>query len=308
LNEQLEFAPVHIPVMPEEVIFQFDRREGKTPGTFVDCTAGEGGHSLAILNHFPNSEILLVDRDEEMLERAKKRLFGFSERVKFAHCNYSEIDGNTLSSAGFPSKVDGILIDAGISMTHYNESERGFGIKNDELLDMRLDTSEPLTAREIIKRYSEKELEAIFQEFGEENWARKLARKIVETRKKSPIQTTKELAKLVECVIPRKFWPPKSHPAVRIFQALRIEVNSELKHLQKAVENLPKLLNDGGIFCVISFHSLEDRIVKHSMIAWKKEGFEILTKKPIIPSEEEISRNHAARSSKLRAMQKKSEL
>lgn len=305
LSESFELQPTHIPVMTEEVLKIFDFLGDSQSKIFLDCTAGEGGHSIATLDYFPNSKILLIDRDVEMLERAKERLSKYKDRTYFYNCNYSQIDENLLTELHFPKSVDGILIDAGISMTHYLKSNRGFGIKQDEDLDMRLDCNGIVTAKEILKNYSEKKLEEIFLNYGEENWSRKIAEKIVEERRRNPIQTTFDLSKLIERTIPRKFWPPKSHPGVRIFQALRIEVNSELKHLSDAFQNLPKLLNKNGILCIISFHSLEDRIVKHSMINLKKGGFQILTKKPIIPSEVEIRGNHASRSSKLRAIQRK---
>ncbi|MCE9501467.1 MAG: 16S rRNA (cytosine(1402)-N(4))-methyltransferase RsmH [Leptospira sp.] len=304
--DNIDFIPVHIPVLSREILTFFGELSDAGNLQFLDGTAGEGGHSEMILNAFPGSKVVLFDRDDEMIERSKKRLEKFSERVLFENRNFSEIDSGLLRESRLPETFDGILLDLGISTYHLTGSERGFSFKRDEVLDMRLDSSSNLTALEIIKRYNTENLHRIFREYGEENWAKKIAERLVDSRKKNPIRTTGELAKFVESVIPRKFWPPKTHPAIRVFQALRIEVNQELVHIEKGISKLAGLLNENGILCIISFHSLEDRIVKNQMKDLVKGGgFVLLTKKPVIPGDEEISQNGASRSAKLRAIQRK---
>ncbi|MCX7997559.1 MAG: 16S rRNA (cytosine(1402)-N(4))-methyltransferase RsmH [Leptospiraceae bacterium] len=290
----------HIPVLCKEVLEFFSRVQVETP-IFLDGTVGEGGHSLAILQTFPNSKIIAIDRDEEMLERAKQRLKDFSERVSFLHLNFSEFTEEHLKELGF-SNLNGILLDFGISTYHIKSSQRGFSFQREEILDMRL-SENSIPAIQILNTYTEQELEKIFLEYGEEHWSKKIAQKIVEARKHKKIETTTELNQIVENAIPRRFWPPKVHPAFRIYQALRIESNSELAHIQRGLSNLPSLLASGGLLVAISFHSLEDRIAKQTLkqLAETKR-FCILTKKPIQPQEDEVQKNPASRSAKLRAI------
>ncbi len=292
----------HYPVLLKEVIQSFESLRGKKDLFFLDCTAGEGGHSLAILNEFPDSRILLNDRDSVMLERSKIRLQDFKSRCFFLEGLFSEIDKSIFEEIETNS-FDGILLDFGISTFHLKDSERGFSFKNNEFLDMRLSIEQKLTAYEVINKYSSVKLNEIFRKYGEENWTLKIVDKILLDRKKTPIKTTLDLAKLVESVIPRKFWPDKTHPSFRVFQALRIEVNSELDSIQNALHKLPTLLSPNGILSAISFHSLEDRIVKNTFKELEKDShFKVLTKKPIVPSDEEIELNFPSRSAKLRIL------
>jgi 16S rRNA (cytosine1402-N4)-methyltransferase len=294
--------PIHIPVLPEEVLISFGSISKDKKSFFLDCTAGEGGHSKLILENFPKAKILLNDRDYVMLEKAKERVNEFSDRVFFREGIFSEITESTLEEFEI-EKFDAILIDFGISTFHLKESERGFSFKKDEFLDMRLSHGQKLTAFEVVNEYSSRKLTQIFREYGEENWTLKIVDKLIESRRKKKLETTFELAKLVECVIPRKFWQAKTHPSFRIFQAIRIEVNNELEHIKKALVNLPKLLNNNGILSVISFHSLEDRIAKNSFKELERtDKFEIITKKPIYPSSEEVEKNFASRSARLRIL------
>ncbi|MCB1156396.1 MAG: 16S rRNA (cytosine(1402)-N(4))-methyltransferase RsmH, partial [Leptospiraceae bacterium] len=239
----LESDPVHVSVMPEEIIRFFQQIPEKENLFFLDGTAGEGGHSKLILETFPNSKLIFMDRDETMLKRAETRLDSFGSRATPHHSNFSEFTSDTLFKLGNVSSVDGIVLDLGISTYHFTNSEKGFSYAKEEPLDMRLDFSCKKTASEILKYYSEKELNRVFWEYGEERWSKKIASVLVERRKKESLQTSKELADLIAAIIPRKFWPPKTHPATRIFQALRIEVNSELLHIEKGLRQLAALLN-----------------------------------------------------------------
>ncbi len=297
------FVPTHIPVLPNEILEYFHEIENKENPIFLDGTAGEGGHSELLLKEFPQAKLILNDRDSIMLGRASARLEAFSGRFFPLEGNFSEVSTEDIQERIGQDKVDGILLDLGISTFHLTSSERGFSFKNEEYLDMRLDETSKLTAFEVLNKYKAEKLSQIFREYGEENWTKKIVEKILLVRKKNPIRTTLDLAKLVESVIPRKFWPDKTHPSFRVFQAVRIEVNNELGHIREGLENLANLLNQGGILCVISFHSLEDRIVKQVFKEISKdERFSVLTKKPIITNDEEIKLNPSSRSAKLRVL------
>ncbi len=296
-----EIDPIHIPILKDEIINFFQQ----TPQTyFLDGTAGEGGHSKAILETFHSSKLVTLDRDPIMLERALLRNKSFGDRVIGLNINFSEFSLTSVPLE-FQTGFDCILLDFGISMYHLKKSGRGFSFMGEEFLDMRLTPDSDKTAQNILNFYKEEKLLKLFLEYGEENWSKKIVEGIVTKRRKHPFTTTKELASLIEAIIPRKFWPPKAHPAFRIFQALRIEVNDELTHIEKGLLNLVPLLKENGIICCISFHSLEDRIVKtvFKQLGINKE-LEILTKKPILPSEIEILNNPAARSAKLRVARK----
>lgn len=301
-----EFVPTHIPVLPIEVIDFYKLIPSTDSMYFIDGTGGEGGHSLEVLKNFPNAHLLILDRDQTMLDRIQERLGPYQDRFQLLNCNFSELDSDLLFQNLGVYFVHGILLDLGISTYHLLHSERGFSFAKDEFLDMRVDETQRLTAFQVVNKYPLKEIMRIFKEYGEEKWAKKIVENIGFLRKSDPIETTKELANLVARTIPRKFWPPKTHPALRIFQALRIEVNSELKHLESALHRLYTLLEVGGVLSVISFHSLEDRIVKNFMKEKNRSNnYTILTKKPISPTENEIQKNHASRSAKLRAIQRK---
>ncbi len=296
----------HYPVMHREVLEiyrRFLKPEKKL--RFLDGTAGEGGHAEKVLKAFPNSELLLIDRDEEMLERAKLRI-GNNPQVFTRVKNFSELTKEDLSVLGWEDGFDGVLLDLGISTYHIKESGRGFSYRGSENLDMRLTRSiweRNPSAYDVVNTYPAKELERIFYQYGEEKWTKKIVEKIAQRRRTNPIRTNAELAKLVESTIPRKFWPPKTHPSIRVFQAIRIEVNQELYHLEKGIRSLPFLLSPGGVFSVISFHSLEDRIVKHGFRTHVTNGdFYLVTKKPILPLEDEVRENPPSRSAKLRCI------
>ncbi len=296
-----DFDPIHIPILKDEIINFFKETSHVY---FLDGTAGEGGHSYAILDSFKSSKLITLDRDPIMLERALQRNKTYGDRIIGLNLNFSEFNLQSVPKE-FQGGFDCILLDFGISMYHLKKSGRGFSFVGEEFLDMRLTPDSDKTAQNILNFYKEERLLKLFLEYGEENWSKKIVEAIVTRRRKQPFTTTKELASLIEAVIPRKFWPPKAHPSFRIFQALRIEVNDELTHIEKGLVNLIPLLKENGIICCISFHSLEDRIVKtvFKQLGINKE-LEILTKKPILPSEIEILNNPAARSAKLRVARK----
>ncbi|MDX1960719.1 MAG: 16S rRNA (cytosine(1402)-N(4))-methyltransferase RsmH [Leptospiraceae bacterium] len=294
--------PIHIPVLVEEILEQF-HKIGKEEILFLDGTAGEGGHSEKILVEFPKSKLILLDRDPIMLERAMTRLEQFKNRIIPLNKNFSEFSIDDIPPNA--QTIDGILLDLGISTYHIKSSERGFSFQENSVLDMRLNGEGDLDARKVVNKYPKEKLLKIFLEYGEENWSKKIVEVLVSERRRKRIETTQDLNKIVEMSIPRKFWPEKVHPAFRIFQAIRIEVNQELKHIEVGLNNLKNFLSKNGIFAVISFHSLEDRIVKN---IWKElsktNEFQILTPKPIAASETEIAKNLASRSAKLRVLQK----
>lgn len=298
----------HIPVLPNEVISLLHETQNPNPEWFLDGTAGEGGHSKLILKTFPRAKLILIDRDAVMLERAKKEILkeiGSLDRVYAFQMNFSEVDPTLLSEVGCEG-LDGALVDLGVSLFHFLHSGRGFTFKNEEPLDMRLEANiGGKTAADVVNYSSVLHLKKVFWEYGEERWALKIANNIVQSRHKRKFETNTDLVKLVEASIPRKFWPKETHPATRIFQALRIEVNEELVHAEKGIRVLADSLNVGGVLTCISFHSLEDRIVKWTFRDLKTNGpYEILTKKPILPTDKEVKENRASRSAKLRGLMK----
>ncbi|WP_333784255.1 16S rRNA (cytosine(1402)-N(4))-methyltransferase RsmH [Thermocrinis sp.] len=282
---------MHKPVLLEEAT---DLLLGGGGKLFVDCTVGLGGHAKRVLQKNPQAFLIGIDRDPFALEIAKENLKEFERRFSLYKANYSDFD-LVLEEEGI-TLVDGFLFDLGVSM-YQLKSPRGFSFHRDDPLDMRMDPEDRLTAYEVINRYSEKELERIIREYGEEKKAKAIAKAIVLQRSKKPIETTKELADIVLSVLKRR---GKIHPATKVFQAIRIEVNRELEHLKIALEKVPAYLRSGGRLVVISFHSLEDRIVKNFFKEHSNQ-FKILTKKPITPKREEVMQNPASRSAKLRA-------
>lgn len=285
-------------------------------GIYVDATLGMGGHSEAILQVSSETRVLGIDQDSEAIAYAEKRLEKFGERFRRFHANFSEIE-NVLAVAGV-ERVDGILADLGVSSLQFDSETRGFSFRFDAPLDMRMDaSSEEETAAELLERLSEFEIARIIYEYGEERFSRRIARRIIERRENgaSP-QTTRELAELVAGVV-RTGKKDKIHPATRTFQALRIAVNGELEILENFLRSAIDKLNKEGRLVVISFHSLEDRIVKQTFqklagkctcppnfpgcVCGAEKRVEILTKKPIVPTEEETEANPRARSAKLRA-------
>ncbi|WAM31120.1 16S rRNA (cytosine(1402)-N(4))-methyltransferase RsmH [Caldicellulosiruptor naganoensis] len=303
----------HIPVLLEESVSYLVTNPD---GVYVDATFGLGGHSKKILEKLSDKGLLVaIDRDKEAIDIGKEKFKG-CDNIKIVHSLFSRLD-EVLTSLGI-DKIDGILFDLGVSSLQLDKEDRGFSYNSDSFLDMRMDRTSKLTAFDVINKYSEKDLERIIREYGEERYAKKIAKEIVKRRQQKPIVSTKELNDLINSVVPR----PKdgSNPAKRTFQAIRIEVNGELDEIKTALEKSLRFLKSGGRICVISFHSLEDRIVKeffkyHSLecvcpkdipvcVCGKKKELNIITKKPITPTKEEIEKNKRSHSAKLRVAEK----
>ena len=287
---------IHLPVMLREVIVLLKPESG---GIYVDATVGLGGHSEEILKHIGSGMLIGIDRDDEALNMARSRLA--DNRVVLKKGIFSEV-GRLVAETGV-TEVDGILFDIGTSMFHLKTAERGFSFLSEEPLDMRMDRSQDLTAAYIVNRYSEKDIDRILWEYGEERLSRKIARAIVDCRAKKKIGTCAELSDIVCSVYKGR---GKLHPATKTFQALRIAVNDEMNELKKGLDASLGILKSGGRLCVISYHSLEDRIVKNFIRDNQKLGvFNMLTKKPLVPAYEEVRLNPSARSAKLRGAEKK---
>ncbi len=289
----------HIPVLVEEVMDYLDIQR---KGVYVDCTIGLGGHALEILKRNPESRVIGFDIDEAALQRARDRLQPYADRVELYHGDFRDIPKLPL---GF-TQMKGILLDLGLSSFQLDSAERGFSFNLAGPLDMRMDLRNKVSASKIIHDYSEYRLAEIFRNFGEFRQARLLAREIVSRRKIKKIEKTTQLRRLVEEVCRWRPQKGKLHPAAKIFQALRIEVNQELKGLSEFIERTAEKISIGARILAISFHSLEDRIVKHTFIRLAgTEGnhplLKILTRKPVTPTEKEIAENSRARSAKLRA-------
>ncbi len=290
---------VHKPVLLKESVKLLTENNGKI---YVDCTLGLGGHAKEILKQRKDIFLIEIDKDEEAIQIAKENLKEFEGRFVIYKADFRDVD-LVLQEEGV-EKVDGFLFDLGTSMLQL-KSERGFSFQIDAPLDMRMDKEQTLTAYKVVNQYSERELVRIIKEYGEEKFAKKIARAIVQRRKKKPIETTGELVEVILSAVPEPYKHGRIHPATKTFLAIRIEVNKELESLKEALYKTPDYLNPKGRLVVISFHSLEDRIVKHFMKEKEKEGvLRILTKKPIIPSEEEVKENPASRSAKLRAAER----
>jgi 16S rRNA (cytosine1402-N4)-methyltransferase len=286
--EEVTFS--HIPVLSQEVITGLNIQPG---GNYLDLTVGGGGHSRLILETAEDVKVTCVDQDEDALKAAKENLAEFGDRVKFIHSNFANYQF-------IENSYDGILADLGVSSYHLDHPERGFSFRNTANLDMRMNQQQSLTAGDIINEWDEKELADIFFKYGEERLSRRIARRIIEKR---PFDTTTELANAIAYSVPPKYRHGRIHPATRVFQALRIAVNDELKALETLIEKAPNALIPGGRIAIISFHSLEDRPVKHGLR--NSPLLRILTKKPIIATEEEIKQNPRSRSAKLRIAEKK---
>jgi 16S rRNA (cytosine1402-N4)-methyltransferase len=287
---------IHQPVLQDVVLDMLNLRQD---GTYVDATIGPGGHSEHIIKSLGSAGRLIgIDRDPEALKIAAERLP--DKRVTLMRGRFSDME-HLLLQAGI-SQIDGVLFDLGISMVQMRDPLRGFSFLSDERLDMRMDREQAISAWEVVNKCSGKELETILKEYGEERLAHKIAQAIVRERSRKTIDTCSELSKLVAAVYG---WRGKVHPATRTFQALRIEVNRELDQLDAGLDTSVRLLKKGGRMCVISYHSLEDRKVKHFLAENAKKGtIKILTKKPLIPQQEERRVNPSSRSAKLRAAEK----
>lgn len=287
---------VHLPVMVKEAIEVLNPIPG---GIYVDATIGPGGHSEEILKLIGSGGKLIgIDRDDKALRVAQKRLP--DKRVVLKKGKFSDME-SLLHIDGI-SEVDGILFDLGISMIQLKDSERGLSFTSDKRLDMRMDREQELSAWDVVNRYSEKELERILREFGEERLSRKISEAIVRKRRVKPIDICSELSEIVERLYRKR---GRVHPATKTFQALRIEVNKELDELRIGLDSSVRLLKKDGRLCIISYHSLEDRIVKKFMVQSSKRGLlRVMTKKPMTPGPEELRSNPSSRSAKLRAAEK----
>jgi len=284
LDPEEELAFLHIPVLSREVIEGLAVRPG---GHYLDATVGGGGHTGLILAA-ANVRVTAIDQDEQALLAAQKQLVEYGDRIQFILSNFAAYK--------FPSETfDGIIADLGVSSHHLDTPERGFSFRHEAHLDMRMDRRQSLTAADVINEWDEAELANIFFNYGEERLSRRIARRIVEQR---PFHTTVELATAIASSVPPKYRHGRIHPATRVFQALRIVVNDELKSLETFIEQAPNALVPGGRIVIISFHSLEDRLVKHGLR--NSSLLRVLTKKPITAHEEEIVNNPRSRSAKLR--------
>jgi 16S rRNA (cytosine1402-N4)-methyltransferase len=288
----------HIPVLVEEVMAFLKCVPGRT---YVDATLGGGGHASEILKRTaPDGVIIGIEWDEEAISEARNALIPFGDRVKIFRENFIHLP----DFVGAES-ADGMLLDLGLSSIQVEKSERGFSFKGEGPLDMRMDQRVNHTAAYLVNRLSTEELEYTLSHYGEERWAKRIAGAIVQERERDPIRTTQRLRKIVHSAIPRRFHSRRIDPATRTFQAFRIRVNEELENLGKILETGWRILKRGGRICIISFHSLEDRMVKENFRRLEKQGeMRILTKKPVTPAEEEQRRNPRSRSAKLRCAER----
>ncbi len=306
----------HIPVLFREIMEIMVPKPGEF---FVDCTLGGGGHSKGFLERTsPNGLLIGIDQDSDALVAARQNLRAYDGRIMLVHSNYSKLDKILNDYA--PEGVDGILFDIGVSSHQLDEAERGFSYMQDAPLDMRMDQTQSLDAWQVVNTYKEEELQRILKEYGEERWAKRIAKFLVEFRSKKPIDTTGELVDIIKRAIPKGAREEGSHPAKRTFQAIRIEVNDELGVLNRTIQVAAKHLKKGGRLGIISFHSLEDRIVKEQFRYLasdcicppelpicqcdKVSEVKILTRKPVTASPEELERNSRAKSAKFRAVEK----
>lgn len=304
----------HYSVLLKESVDALDVNEN---GIYVDGTMGGGGHSYAILERGAG-RLIGIDQDKDAIAASKKRLEGFADRVTQVNNNFSEIKAilKDLNIEG----IDGAVLDLGVSSYQLDNADRGFSYMHDAPLDMRMNRDAALSAYDVVNGFSEDELTRIFYEYGEEKWSRRIARFIIEKREINNIETTGELAEIIKAAIPQKARMDGGHPAKRVFQAIRIEVNGELRILEKAVRDFIDVLKPGGVLSIITFHSLEDRIVKQTFaqlaqgctcpkefpvcVCGNEPKIKILTRKPILPSERELKENSRSKSAKLRAARK----
>ncbi|HEY9618606.1 MAG TPA: 16S rRNA (cytosine(1402)-N(4))-methyltransferase RsmH [Microcoleaceae cyanobacterium] len=275
----------HIPVLSREVIAGLAIQAG---GHYLDATVGGGGHSQLILASAPDVRLTALDQDAQAIAAAQATLAEFGDRVQFHRTNFAEFDPGEL-------QFDGILADLGVSSAQFDFADRGFSFRQTAPLDMRMDQRQELTAAEVINHWEEVKLADIFYTYGEERLSRRIARRIVADR---PFETTTQLAEAIAYSVPKSYRYGRIHPATRVFQALRIAVNRELEVLETFLDQAPHWLKPGGRLAIISFHSLEDRIVKHRLK--ESELLQVVTKKPIVPQEDEIKENVRSRSAKLR--------
>ena len=304
----------HISVLLNECI---DNLNIRPDGIYVDGTMGGGGHSLEIAKRLTTGRLICIDQDPNAHEAAGKRLAEYKDRITFVRDNFGNIR-NILDSLGI-EKIDGMLLDIGVSSHQLDEAERGFSYQQDAPLDMRMNPDKPFSAYDVVNGYDEDELDRVIFTYGEERWARRITQFIVKERETKPIETTGELVDIIKKAVPKGARKDGPHPAKRTFQAIRIEVNGELDVLQKAIDDVAERLSVGGRLCIITFHSLEDRIVKEAFrkqenpcicppqfpvcVCGKKPLGRVITRKPILPSKEELEVNPRSRSAKLRVLE-----
>lgn len=305
----------HISVLYEETLNSLDIKDG---GIYVDGTLGGGGHSRGILERGKNIRLIGIDRDIEAIGAARERLKDYENNITLVNDNFSNIK-NILSEHNI-DKIDGVVLDLGVSSYQLDNAERGFSYMHDARLDMRMNSNDELSAYEVVNNYSKDALTKIFYEYGEEKWSARVAEFIVNKREKKPVETTLELVEIIKAAIPMKVRVEGSHPAKRIFQAIRIEVNNELGILKNTISDISEVLKPGGRISVITFHSLEDRIIKKAFtelamgcvcpknfpvcVCNRQPIVKIISKKPILPTTEEENENPRSKSAKLRVAEK----
>ncbi len=310
----MEFT--HVSVLLEETISEL---KIKKDGIYVDGTLGGGGHAYEVCKHLGDfGSFIGIDQDEAAIEAASRKLSDFGERVTIIRSNYCDMKSQ-LQQIGI-EKVDGIVLDLGVSSFQLDTAERGFSYRVDVPLDMRMDTRQEMTARDIINGYSEMDLFRIIRDFGEDRFAKNIAKHIVLARNEREIETTGELNEIIRRAIPMKFQIEGGHPSKRTFQAIRIELNRELEVLRESLDEMIDMLNEGGRICIITFHSLEDRIVKTIFktnenpcicppsfpvcVCGKESKGRVVSRKPILPTKEEMEMNSRSKSAKLRVFEK----
>ena len=305
----------HVTVLLNEAV---DILDIKPEGIYVDGTLGGAGHSLEIVKKLTSGKLICFDQDINAISAAKEKLKDFMDKTILVHSNFENLR-EELNKLGIES-IDGFLVDLGVSSHQLDVPERGFSYMQDAPLDMRMDNNAELSAYDVVNTYSEAELKRVIKDYGAENWSARIAKLIVERRATMPIRTTFELVDAIKAAIPKKMRDENQHPAKRTFQAIRIEVNRELDVIEKTLLAAVEMMNKGGVLAVITFHSLEDRIVKNVFkklqysctcppefpvcICNSKQVVEIITRKPILPSENEVEMNPRSRSAKLRAARK----
>lgn len=306
----------HVSVLKNECM---EGLQIKPSGTYVDGTFGGGGHAMEIIGRLNGTgRFIGIDQDQDAVENGRARLEPYKDKAQLVRDNFSNI--NSIMKDLHIVSVDGILLDIGVSSYQLDTGARGFSYMHDAELDMRMDQRNPMTAKRMVAEYSDKQLARILREYGEERWADRIAQFIVEERKKKPIETTGELVEVIKKAVPKGARQGGPHPAKRTFQALRIAVNNELGILEQAIRDMTGWLSPGGRLCIITFHSLEDRIVKQTFhtlehpctcppefpvcVCGKKPSIRVITRKPIVPSAEELEQNPRSRSAKLRIAEK----
>lgn len=306
----------HYSVMLEECLSHLDIKRN---GVYVDGTLGRAGHSSEILKQIPNGYLYAFDKDQDAITKSQVKLQSIADNFTIVYADFAKMKEELLAKG--VQEVDGVLLDLGVSSPQFDEAERGFSYRYDARLDMRMDTNQPLSAYEVINTYAYEDLVRIFFQYGEEKFSKQVARKIEKIREEKPIETTFELVDVIKSVLPAKVLNAKGHPAKKIFQAIRIEVNNELQSVKQVLDDMIPMLKVGGRICVISFHSLEDRIVKECFQSYTKKDkvdkripimpdeveekpYRLVVKKPILASEEELQTNKRSHSAKLRVLER----